>query len=91
MPHTNPDKGVIKTCWSLVTLNTAVAFGNEDNDPIDIILTLASVDTKEHNEQSIVQVVEIFDTPALIQAIQEAKTVEELRNGFELYYTPPVL
>lgn len=90
MPHTNPDKGVRKTCWSLVTLSAPVDFGNEDNDPIDIILTLASVDTKEHNEQSIVQVVEIFDTPPLVEAIRNAQNVEALVRGFESYYKSPV-
>ncbi len=90
MPHSNPEKGVIKTCWSLVTLGTPIDFGSEGNDPIDIILTLASVDTKEHNEQSIVQVVEIFDTPPLVEAIRNAQNVEELVRGFQLYYKVPV-
>ena len=37
--------------FALVTLKTPVRFGDEDNDPIDILITMAAVDAKTHRHQ----------------------------------------
>lgn len=80
MPHARPEGGVIDNSFSLVTLKNAVNFGDPDNDPIDILITLAATDAKTQNEEAIVQVVTIFDDDATVAALREATTVEQVRT-----------
>lgn len=82
LPHTDPKKGVKKTGWALITLKHPVRFGDEANDPIDILITLASVSSKEHTTQGILQVVEIFDSPQMVDAIRCARIFSDLERVF---------
>ncbi len=82
MPHARPEEGVKRDGFALVTLKTPVAFGSEDNDPIDILITLAATDAKTMNEESIVQVATLFDDEARIDRIRAAKTRADLEAIF---------
>ena len=44
MPHGRPEEGVKKTGFALVTLKKPLVFNHEDNDPVDILITMAAVD-----------------------------------------------
>ena len=48
MPHGRPEEGVKKTGFALVTLKTPLVFNHEDNDPVDILITMAAVDANTH-------------------------------------------
>lgn len=48
IPHARPEDGALKTGISLVTLATPVCFGSEENDPVDLVIGLSSVDGKTH-------------------------------------------
>lgn len=48
IPHARPENGALKTGISLVTLETPVCFGSEENDPVDLVIGLSSVDGKAH-------------------------------------------
>lgn len=48
VPHARPEDGALKTGISLVTLSTPVCFGSEENDPVDLLIGLSSVDGKTH-------------------------------------------
>ncbi len=82
MPHARPEEGVKRDGFALVTLKAPVAFGSEDNDPIDILITLAATDAKTMNEESIVQVATLFDDDARIERIRAAKTRADLEAIF---------
>lgn len=82
MPHARPEEGVRRDGFALVTLKTPVAFGSEDNDPIDILITLAATDARTMNEESIVQVATLFDDEARIDRIRAAKTRADLEAIF---------
>ena len=43
--HAGPDKGVNRTCFSLITLKTPVEFGVPENDPVDIVFSFAAPNT----------------------------------------------
>ena len=83
MPHARPEGGVIETSFALVTLKNPVNFGDPDNDPIDILITLAAKDAKTQNEEAIVQVVTIFDDEEAVAGLRNATSVEEVRNILE--------
>lgn len=48
LSHARPENGVNTLSMSLVTLQTPVHFGNETNDPVKLIITLAATDNKTH-------------------------------------------
>ena len=48
--HAKPEDGVIETSLSLVTLKEPIYFKHKQNDPVKVVMTLASVDKNEHIE-----------------------------------------
>jgi ascorbate PTS system EIIA or EIIAB component len=82
MPHARPEGGVIQNGFSLITLKHPVAFGDEDNDPIDILLTMAAKDTETQNKDAIVQVVTLLDSEDVIPKLRNARTIEDLEAIF---------
>ncbi len=50
MPHGRPEEGVKKTGFALVTLKKPLIFNHEDNDPVDILITMAAVDATTHRK-----------------------------------------
>jgi len=84
MPHARPEDGVIKTSFSLVTLSKPVEFGNEDNDPVDVLLTIAADDPKSMNEEVIVQVMNLLDCDEAMEALRNATTPEDVAAAFQL-------
>lgn len=47
-PHARPEDGVLRTGMSLITLKEAVEFGDEENDPIKLIISFCSTDSEGH-------------------------------------------
>ena len=80
MPHGRPEEGLLENSFALVTLETPVNFGDQYNDPIEILITLAATDAKTQNEEAIVQVVTIFDDDEVVEKLRSARTVEEVRT-----------
>ena len=50
LAHAQSGSGVYKSGASLITLKQPVAFGNKDNDPVSIVIALASVNHSDHLE-----------------------------------------
>ncbi|MEM9424095.1 MAG: PTS sugar transporter subunit IIA [Spirochaetota bacterium] len=82
MPHARPEQGVLADSFALVTLKTPVNFGDPDNDPIDILLTMAAKSSQEQNETAIVQVVELLDNEARVAQLRAARTMADLQAIF---------
>jgi PTS system ascorbate-specific IIA component len=82
MPHGRPEEGVKQNSFALVTLKTPVNFGEPDNDPIDILITLAATDAKTMNEDSIVAVATFLDDEERIRRLRAAKTRADLEAIF---------
>ena len=78
MPHAKPEKGVLETGYALVTLSEPVEFGDEENDPVDILIFAGAVNQEEHNRDVIPQVAEICDSEEYVEKIRRASDVEEL-------------
>lgn len=72
MPHAKPENGVIKTGYALVTLNTPVEFGDEDNDPVDILIFAGAINREEHNQEAVPQIAELCDSDEYIEALRSA-------------------
>ncbi|GEH95380.1 L-ascorbate-specific enzyme IIA component of PTS [Escherichia coli O145:H28] len=61
MPHGRPEEGVKKTGFSLVTLKKPLEFNHDDNDPVDILITMAAVDANTHQEADITAIKRLSD------------------------------
>lgn len=84
LSHSRPDVSVKKTGLSLITLSKPVCF-NCDNDPVDIVLTLAATDDTS-NLQKLQSMAEFISDEENIEFIKNAKSAEEVAkaiNEFE--------
>ncbi|WP_312212469.1 PTS ascorbate transporter subunit IIA [Pseudescherichia sp.] len=78
MPHGRPEEGVKKTGFALVTLKTPLAFNHDDNDPVDILITLAAVDAHTHQEVGIMQIVNLFEDEANFDRLRACRSEQEV-------------
>ena len=78
MPHGRPDEGVKKTGFALVTLKTPLPFNHEDNDPVDLLITLAAEDATAHQEVGIMQIVNLFEDEANFDRLRACRTEQEV-------------
>lgn len=78
MPHGRPEEGVKKTGFALVTLKKPLAFNHEDNDPVDILITLAAVDAHTHQEVGIMQIVNLFEDEANFDRLRACRNEQEV-------------
>lgn len=83
MPHARPEGGVLENSFALVTLKEPVNFGDPDNDPIDILITLAAKDAETQNEEAIVQVVTLLDNEETVERLRQAQTIDDLKKIFD--------
>jgi len=78
MPHGRPEEGVKKNGFALVTLKTPLAFNHEDNDPVDILITLAAVDARTHQEDGIMQIVNLFEDETNFDRLRACRTAQQV-------------
>ena len=78
MPHGRPEEGVKKTGFALVTLKKPLVFNHEDNDPVDILITMAAVDANTHQEVGIMQIVNLFDDEANFDRLRACRTAQDV-------------
>ena len=84
MPHARPEQGVLETSFALVTLATPVCFGDPDNDPVDVLLTMAARDAETQNKTAIVQVADLFDSKQAVAALRNATSHADVERAFGL-------
>ncbi|WP_028535273.1 PTS ascorbate transporter subunit IIA [Paludibacterium yongneupense] len=78
MPHARPQDGVLHNGFALVTLATPVCFGDPDNDPVDILVTLAAVDARSHSQEGILQIVALFDEATNFNRLRACRTPQQV-------------
>lgn len=77
MPHSRPEHGAKETSLSIITLKEPVEFGNEDFDPVTMVIGLSSVDSKSHLEL-LSDLSNIMDDEELIEKVKCCKSKNEL-------------
>ncbi len=78
MPHGRQDEGLQKTGVSLVMLKKPLEFNHEDNNPGDILITMAAVDANTHQEVGIMQIVNLFEDEANFDRLRACRTAQEV-------------
>lgn len=75
LSHSRPHSSVLKTGLSLITLKEPVSFHCE-NDPVDVIITLAAVDDNAHIDK--IQIIgEFFSDDDNLERLRNAKSAED--------------
>lgn len=59
LSHARPENGVKKLAMSMITLKTPIKFGNELNDPVKLVVTLAASDNDTHL-QALIDLMDLF-------------------------------
>ncbi|QUI22533.1 PTS sugar transporter subunit IIA [Vallitalea pronyensis] len=77
MPHARPEAGVKANGISIMTLKNPVNFGNPDNDPVHIVISLAATDNVTHLEM-MQDVVTMLSSEENINKIKEADTADKI-------------
>lgn len=77
LPHAAPQDNTFKIGVSIITLKTPVEFGHEENDPVSLVICLASTDASSHM-QVLADIGKIFDEEDLSNKIVNAQTKEEV-------------
>ncbi len=73
MPHARPECGVKRIGMGLVRLSSPVCFGNEEYDPVDLLITFCAVDQSTHIEA----------LAELMQIIEDEEFLAQVRSGME--------
>lgn len=78
MPHALP-QGVFKPCFSLITLDEPVEFGHSENDPVDVVIVLATINNWIHI-QALTEIMLILNDSDAMRSIREAANPNEILN-----------
>ena len=81
LPHARPEDGVIDSTVAVVRLATPVNFGNEDNDPVWLVVALAARD-KEGHIQGLSDLATVLGEAENVEKIRQARTVQEMLGIF---------
>ncbi len=46
--HARPDETVKETCMSMITLDTPINFGSEENDPVSVVFAFGAENGNDH-------------------------------------------
>ncbi len=76
IPHARPECGVIKNCFSMMTLRHPVSING--SEPVDIIVMFGGVDSDAHITEGIASIVDLLEQEETLANIRCAETVEEI-------------
>lgn len=76
IPHARPECGVIKDCFSLVTLNKPTSING--SPPVDIIVMFGGVNGDSHITEGIASIVGLLEQEETLLQIRRAKTIDEI-------------
>lgn len=80
LAHARPGEFVNKQGFSLITLKEPVEFGHPENDPVDIVISLAALDHNSHlgTLQSIVKILGNEELLDKVRTFEENNDIIEL-------------
>lgn len=79
LPHARPEQGANYNQVSITTLRTPVAFGNEECDPVWLLLCVSATDANAHI-LTIQRISQFIDSPQRLAAVEmPAQTMHCLR------------
>ena len=77
MPHARIQDGVNRLGISFVRLEEPVCFGNPENDPVDLVFALCTIDKSSHI-QAVTELGTLCTDPMVLQQLRTAETKQEI-------------
>lgn len=77
--HARPSAAVHRTGFAIATLRDPVKFGNKDNDPVDLVVILASVSDTDHLAL-LQKIVAFLNEPSNLRVLRNATTSVEAQK-----------
>lgn len=77
MPHARPEAGANKIRIGLIKLKAPVKFGNEEYDPVDIVIFLCAVDNTSHVE-ILSQFMQLVEDEEFLKITRNASSKQEI-------------
>lgn len=81
LAHSKPSESVITTGLSLVTLAEPVAFGNEANDPVRLVIGMCATDHDSHI-QMLAELAALLGHEPTVNSLLNAVDTEQIRALF---------
>jgi len=81
LAHARPGRDVARDALSVVTLAEPVAFGHPHNDPVSVVVGIASASADSH-VSLVAEVANVFNDPGAIPALLAATTADDVRAVF---------
>lgn len=82
LPHARPEAGALEDTIGITTLDTPVAFGNEDNDPVRYLFCLSATDDTKHL-QGLVQLADLLEDRTFLSVLYDCTDPEQVMNYLE--------
>ncbi|OCG27309.1 hypothetical protein A9G11_12910 [Gilliamella sp. wkB108] len=81
MPHARPEHGAKATGFSIITLKNPIEFGNEDFDPVTVVVAIVSNELDAHVD--LIQLIATLIENDLVSVAQRSTTPQSLVNFVE--------
>ena len=81
LPHASPDNGAIASGICITSLKNPIYFGHQDNDPVHVLIGLASHDGISHIE-TLQKMAEFLSLEENISKLINCQTESEIKNLF---------
>lgn len=77
MPHARPEDGCIRSSIALITLTNPVEFGNKENDPVNVVVALAST-SKESHITGLSELATVMSEEGMVEKLAAAETIQDV-------------
>lgn len=81
MPHAMPEQGSHKIGFSIMSLKNPINFGNNENDPVKLIITMSAIDNRSHMD-ALKELMKIIEKDDFMNKIRMAKKREDVLKIF---------
>lgn len=81
LAHSRPEDGALRMGMSIITLANPVEFGSEENDPVQLVISLCAVDKQSHIGM-LQELAEFLVEPANQSLLKQATSIEEVMSAF---------
>ena len=77
LPHARPEDGVKKSSIGIITLDPPIRFGNDRNDPVFLVVTLAAIDNQQHVD-GLSELAAVLSEEALVTRLRSTREKDEI-------------
>ena len=77
LPHVKPEAGALSVALGVGVLNSAIEFGNRDNDPVKYIFSLSATDNQTHL-CAMAELLEMFNKQEFFDMLDQAENSDQV-------------